>query len=223
MTAFRELEPALAAGLQTLGLPVSLCPPLLDYLALLVRWNAAYNLTAIRDPEEMVVKHLLDSLAIHPHVECVSLVDIGAGAGLPGIPLALALPGLRLTLVESAGKKARFLREAVRALGLATRVTVHAQRAEAVAEAGRHDCLVTRAFGTLERIIEVGGSLLRPHGRLLAMKGRDPVDEIAALPAGWRHLASHRIVVPGLAAERHLVIVERTASGPEQEQRVGAV
>jgi 16S rRNA (guanine527-N7)-methyltransferase len=211
LSAFPDLEPSLRAGLQALHLPPSLCGPLLDYIALLIKWNQAYNLTAIRDPAEMVGKHLLDSLAIHPHVECGSLADIGAGPGLPGIPLALALPSLRVSLIETAGKKARFMREAVRVLGLGARVTVHAARAEQVPESGCHDCLTARAFGTLRQIIAVGGHLLRPQGRLLALKGRRPDDEIADLPPGWRHLATHLIVVPGLEAQRHLVIVERTA------------
>jgi 16S rRNA (guanine527-N7)-methyltransferase len=211
LSAFPELEPSLRTGLQSLRLQPELCAPLLDYLALLARWNRAYNLTAVREPADMVGKHLLDSLAIHPYVECASLADIGAGPGLPGIPLALALPSLRVSLVETAGKKARFMREAVRALGLSARVKVHAARAEEVDESGRHDCLTARAFGTLGQIIAVGGHLLRPQGRLLAMKGRRPDDEIADLPPGWRHLATHPIEVPGLQAERHLVIVERAA------------
>jgi 16S rRNA (guanine527-N7)-methyltransferase len=210
VSAYPELAPVLADGLDTLGLdPTALTDPLLDYLALLVKWNRAYNLTAIREPREMVVKHLLDSLAIHRFVDGGSLADIGTGPGLPGIPLALAHPALHVSLVETAGKKARFLREAVRVLGLTSRVTVHAARAEQVAESGRHDCLVARALGTLAMIIEVGGHLLRPGGRLLAMKGRFPDDELAALPPGWRHLSTHLLAVPGLDAERHLVIIER--------------
>lgn len=212
MSAFPELAAALDAGLRTQGLePAALSDALRDYLALLVRWNGTYNLTAIRDPAEMVVKHLLDSLAILPHLSCARLADVGTGPGLPGIPLALADPALEVSLIETAGKKARFLREAVRALGLAGRVTVHAARAEQVTDAAPHDCLTARAFGTLSQIIEVGGHLLRPGGRLLAMKGRLPEAELAALPAGWRHVATHQLEVPGLDAERHLVIVERTA------------
>jgi 16S rRNA (guanine527-N7)-methyltransferase len=204
-----DLDPPLRAGLRALGLPEALAPPLLGYLDLLVRWNRAYNLTAVREPQEMVAKHLLDALAIHAHVDCATLVDIGSGAGLPGIPLALALPELRVTLVETAGKKARFQREAVRLLGLSERVVVRATRAEQLDERGRHDCLVARAFGTLAQIIDVGGHLLGPRGRVLAMKGRRPDDEIAALPPGWRHLSTHRLEVPGLDAERHLVVVGR--------------
>ncbi len=213
MSAFPELADRLEHGLASLGLPGEpLGARLREYLELLTKWNRAYNLTAIRDPAEMIDKHLLDSLAIWRHAAgCESLADVGTGPGLPGIPLALALPGLHVSLVETAGKKARFLREAVRTLGLAERVRVHAMRAEQVPESGRHDCLVARAFGTLAQIIEVGGHLLHPGGRLLAMKGRRPDDELAALPPGWRHTATHPLVVPGLDAERHLIIVERTA------------
>jgi 16S rRNA (guanine527-N7)-methyltransferase len=132
---------------------------LLEYLELLQTWNRAYNLTAIRDPAEMVSKHLLDSLAIHRYVEG-SLADIGTGPGLPGIPLALAIPGLSVSLVETAGKKARFLREAVRQLRL-DQVRVHDARAQDVSEPGQHDCLAARAFGTLGEILAAGGHLLR--------------------------------------------------------------
>lgn len=207
------LRPRLRAGLQALGLDPALDTPLLTYLALLLQWNQAYNLTAIRDPDEMLVKHLFDSLAIHPHVPAGALIDIGSGAGLPAIPLALALPKLQVTLVETAGKKARFLREAVRMLGLTDRVRVLSARAEAVEEHGRHDCLSARAFGTLEQILDVGGHLLRPGGRLLAMKGRQPLTELADLPTGWRHVATHLLRVPELDAERCLCIVEAPQTG----------
>jgi 16S rRNA (guanine527-N7)-methyltransferase len=203
-----SLAPRLRAGLVELGLvPDPLAGRLLDYLALMQQWNRAYNLTAIRDPAEMLTKHLLDSLSIHPYV-CGSLADIGTGPGLPGIPLALALPGLQVSLVETAGKKARFLREAVRHLGL-DGVRVHDARAQDVPETGQHDCLAARAFGTLGEILAAGGHLLKSGGRLLAMKGREPAEEIAALPDGYRHLATHPLAVPGLEAERHLVVVEK--------------
>lgn len=210
MTRPSHLAPRLSAGLAALGLePHPLTDRLLDYLALLVQWNRAYNLTAVRDPDEMVTKHLLDSLSIHAHV-AGRIADIGTGAGLPGIPLALARPELTVSLVETAGKKARFLREAVRALGL-ERVTVHDCRAEDVPESGRHDQLLARALAPLAGILSIGGHLLKPGGRLLAMKGRDPVDELAQLPPGYRHLATHPLQVPGLDAERHLVVVEHIA------------
>ena len=201
------LRPELEAGLRTLGLDVALATPLLDYLALLARWNATYNLTAIRDPREMVAKHLLDSLAMHPYVDGIgTLADLGTGPGLPGIPLAIAKPSLRVTLVESNGKKVRFLREAVRKLALPN-VAVVESRIEAFDAPGRFDAITARALATLPLILELGGHLLRPGGVLLAMKGVVPQDEIAALPPGWSVLATHALAVPGLEAERHLVVV----------------
>jgi 16S rRNA (guanine527-N7)-methyltransferase len=210
MTALPDLLPALESGLDELGLPRALAPRLLDYLALLARWNQAYNLTAIRDPREMLVKHLLDSLAVAPHVHDERLADLGTGPGLPGIPLAIARPGLQVALVESNGKKARFLREAVRALGLGN-ARVLESRAEAVDEPGGFDVVTARALDRLAGILAVGGHLLAPGGRVLAMKGLRPDEEIAELPAGWRVRAVHALHVPGLAAERHLVEVTRAA------------
>ena len=208
-TSTDALRPELEAGLRALGLETALATPLLDYLALLARWNATYNLTAIRDPREMVGKHLLDSLAMHPWVDGVGrLADLGTGPGLPGIPLAIVTPGLRVTLVESNGKKARFLREAVRQLGLAG-VRVAESRIEAVDEPGAYDAITARALATLPLILELGGHLLKPDGVLLAMKGAHPADELAALPAAWQARGSHRLTVPGLDAERHLVVVGR--------------
>lgn len=173
----------LEQGLASMGLDAALAPPLLRYLALLHRWNGTYNLTAIRDPQEMVTRHLLDSLAMQPFVADGSLADLGTGPGLPGIPLAIACPGLQVTLVESNGKKARFMREAVRQLGL-DNARVAESRAEALDEPGRYDQLTARAMDTLAGIVRVGGHLLRPGGVLLAMKGVYPHEEIADLPAG---------------------------------------
>ncbi len=205
------LRAELETGLDALGLDRALATPLLDYLALLQRWNATYNLTAIRDPRQMVSLHLLDSLAMHPHLEGIgTLADLGTGPGLPGIPLALARPDLRVTLVESSGKKARFLREAVRSLRLGN-ARVAESRAEALDEPGAYDAITARALATLPDILAVGGHLPSPGGRLLAMKGVRPDAEIAALPPGWRLQAVHPLQVPGLAAERHLVVVERQA------------
>jgi len=203
----------LEAGLDALGLDRALATPLLDYLALLLRWNRTYNLTAVREPLEMVDKHLLDSLAMHPHVIDIAaaggaLADLGTGAGLPGIPLAIANPGLHVTLVESNGKKARFMREAVRKLGL-NDVRVAESRIEALAEPGAYDAITARALATLPLIVDLGGHLLKPAGRLLAMKGAYPHDEVAALPAGWTVTGSHPLRVPGLDAERHLIVVAR--------------
>ena len=208
-----DLAPLLRAGLVDLQLDPALETPLLDYLSLLLRWNRTYNLTAVRDPREMVTKHLLDSLAMHPYVDGLAraggaLADLGTGAGLPGIPLAIAKPGLRVTLVESAGKKARFMREAVRQLKLAD-VQVAESRIEALDMPGAFDAITARALATLPLLVEWGGPLLKPDGRLLAMKGVEPAEEIAALPEGWAVEAVHPLRVPGLPAQRHLVVVRR--------------
>lgn len=209
------LRDELHRGLTALHLDAdALAPPLLAYLALLDRWNRTYNLTAIRDPGEMVTRHLLDSLAMHSFLgapgEGGGLADLGTGPGLPGIPLAIAKPQLRVALVESNGKKARFLREAVRTLGLAN-AHVAESRAEALDEPSTYDAITARALDTLAGIIKVGGHLLKPGGKLLAMKGIRPEEEIAALPAGWTVSAVHPLAVPGLVGERHLVIVDRDA------------
>jgi len=200
----RELD----AGLAALGLDPDLATPLLAYLALLDRWNRTYNLTAVRDPADMVARHLLDSLAMLPFVGDGALADLGTGPGLPGIPLAIARPQLQVTLVESNGKKARFLREAVRTLQLRN-ARVAESRIESLDEPAAYDAITARALATLPLIVELGGPLLKPTGRLLAMKGARPDEEIAALPGGWRVDGVHRLVVPGLAAERHLVVVVR--------------
>lgn len=200
----------LDAGLQALQLDPALAAPLARYLALLLRWNATYNLTAIRDPREMVTKHLLDSLAMAPFVATVqTLADLGTGAGLPGIPLAIAVPGLRVVLVESAGKKARFMREAIRHLGL-TNAEVAESRIEALDRPDEFTAITARALATLPQILTLGGHLLAPDGVLLAMKGTRPDDEIAGLPAGWTLREIHPLTVPGLGAERHLVVVGRS-------------
>jgi len=200
----------LDAGRDVLGLDRQLGEPLRAYLALLVQWNRSYNLTAIRDPAEMVTKHLLDSLVLAPYFESECIADLGTGPGLPGIPLALARPGISVSLVESNGKKCRFMRQAVRALGLSDRVEVAESRAEGLELPGRFDCLVARALGTLEMILTVGGHLLRPNGRLLAMKGQRPDAEIAELPEPWKVLAVEALSVPGLDAERHLIQIGRS-------------
>jgi 16S rRNA (guanine527-N7)-methyltransferase len=211
MDPLTSLRPALDAGLEALALPAAAAPALLDYLALLNHWNRTYNLTAIRDPGQMLVKHLFDSLAIAPHVPAGRLADLGTGPGLPGIPVAIVRPDVEVALVESNGKKARFLREAVRRLALAPRVRVLEMRAEAVAEPGSFDAITARALDRLAGIIAVGGHLLAPHGRLLAMKAARVDEEVAELPAGWRLESVRPLTVPGLDAERVLVVVARSA------------
>lgn len=208
MNPYAHLSPELESGLVALDLPATLAPRLLDYLALLARWNQAYNLTAIRDPREMLGKHLLDSLAMHVYVHDENLADLGTGPGLPGIPLAIAKPGLQVALVESNGKKARFLREAVRQLGLAN-ARVLESRAEDVDEPGAFDAITARALDRLAGILAVGGHLLAPQGRLLAMKGPRVDEEVAELGPEWVLQAVHPLAVPGLDAERHLVVIGR--------------
>lgn len=196
----------LAPGLKTLGvtLPARAEAALLAYVELLVRWNQAYNLTAVRDPAEMVGKHLLDSLAILPFVTGPDLADVGTGAGLPGIPLAVARPDLKFTLVDSNGKKTRFVTQAMAELKL-TNVTVVQARTEAWQPAAPFAQVVSRAFASLGDFARLAGDLLVPGGTLLAMKGADPKDEMGALPAGFRVVKVHPLKVPGLDAERCLV------------------
>jgi 16S rRNA (guanine527-N7)-methyltransferase len=209
----------LRAGLQAFALDPALAEPLARYLALMLRWNAAYNLTAIRDPREMVTKHVLDSLAMAPFVGpsagLPNLADLGTGPGLPGIPLALAHPGLQVVLVESNGKKARFMREAIRSLGLGN-AEVAESRIEALDRPGAFAAITARALATLPLIVELGGHLIAPGGVLLAMKGARPDEEIAALPPGWAVRAVRPLQVPGLDAERHLVVVGRAQSAPDR-------
>ncbi|MBL0164489.1 MAG: 16S rRNA (guanine(527)-N(7))-methyltransferase RsmG [Xanthomonadales bacterium] len=209
MSNREALRQRLRAGLTTLKLDLddSTIERLLDYVDLLLRWNAAYNLTAVRDPGEMVTRHLLDSLAVLPHVTGNTLADLGTGAGIPGIPLVLARPELTVHLVDSNGKKARFLREAVRHLHLSS-TRVDECRVEAVN--GEFDCITARAFATLADMLAWGGHLLAPAGRWLALKGRFPQDELDKLPVGFVIDAVHRLDVPGLDAERHLVIIRRS-------------
>lgn len=180
---------------------------LLAYLELLAKWNRAYNLTAVRDPAEMVARHLLDSLAVLPFVHGPPLADIGSGAGLPGIPLAIAQPDLAVTLVESNGKKARFLREAVRTLPLPN-VTVRETRVQDAV--GPFATVTARAFASLADMLAGGGHLLARDGRWLAMKGRIDRDEIAAVPGGFHVVAVHRLAVPGIDGERNLVELARS-------------
>ena len=213
MNPLSHLQSELEAGLAALRLPSTLAPRLLDYLALLDRWNRTYNLTAIRDPRDMLTKHLLDSLAMAAFVDDGPLADLGTGPGLPGIPLAIANPALRVALVESNGKKARFLREAVRSLELGNARVVES-RAEALDEPAGFRLITARALDRLAGIIAVGGHLLAPGGRLLAMKGARPDAEIAELPVGWVLTGMHRLQVPGLDAERHLVEMTRSATEP---------
>ena len=204
------IAPRLTAGLRELGL--TLAPAQVGALAALLAeladWNTRINLTAITDPVEAVDKHLLDSLAVLPHLEGLAVADVGSGAGFPGLPLAIADPDRRFCLIESTGKKAAFLRHVVARLELPN-VEVVAERAEAFRPVAPFDSVIARALGSLADFIRVAGHLAARDGRLLAMKGRVPEDELKAIPRGWKALAVHPVAVPGLDAERCLVELAR--------------
>ncbi|MFT5961178.1 MAG: 16S rRNA (guanine527-N7)-methyltransferase [Burkholderiaceae bacterium] len=186
---------------------------LIDYLALLTKWNAVYNLTAVREPTQMVTQHLLDTLTILPafsHVKHV--LDVGAGGGLPGMVLAIwgqqYNPEMRISMVDTVHKKTAFLTQAKGELGL-TNTTVHTCRVEALNVAQSFDVITSRAFAELADFVNWSGHLLAPQGRFIAMKGQVPVDEISRLPAGWDVTEIRPLHVPGLKAERHLIFIER--------------
>lgn len=207
MTVERYLRDGLRA--MHLELPEPTCVQLLDYVALLAKWNRAYNLTAVRDPRQMVTRHILDSLAVLPHLHGQSILDVGTGAGLPGIPLALASPERRFVLLDSNGKKTRFVTQAVAELRLKN-VQVVRERVESYRPAQTFDTIIARAFSSVGALSEAAGPLCAPGGRLLAMKGIYPVAELEQLPAGYVVREAVRLEVPGLDAERHLVIMERS-------------
>ncbi len=209
MSSRQDLQSQLERGIAALGLqlPVGAVERLLDYQALLARWNAAYNLTAVRDPMEMITRHLLDSLAILPYVKGETLADIGTGPGLPGIPLAIAAPGRQILLVDSNGKKVRFLREAIRSLKLEG---VRAVQSRVEEVEGQFDCVTARAFASLSDMLDWGGHLLTNSGIWLAMKGKQPDEELPGVPAGFEVRGIHALTVPGLEGERHLVVLGRT-------------
>jgi 16S rRNA (guanine527-N7)-methyltransferase len=194
----------LAEGLAAmqLALPQSAQAQLIAYLDLLTKWNRVYNLTAVRDPVQMVSRHLLDSLAVLPFVGHDTLADLGSGAGLPGVPLAIARPDLRVTLIESNGKKARFLREVIRSLRLANTSVVEA-RGQAVQAC--FGTITTRALASLAEMLALGGHLLACDGRWLALKGRKDPNELAAVPAGFRVRDVYPVSIPELAAERCVI------------------
>jgi 16S rRNA (guanine527-N7)-methyltransferase len=180
---------------------------LLEYLALIRKWNRVYNLTAVREEQKMISHHLLDSLAVIPHVAAASIVDVGSGAGLPGIPLALAMPHSTVTLLEASQKKAAFLRQTAIELGLAN-VSIVCERAETWRPHTDFAAVISRAFSGLPEYVAVALHLCAKDGVMAAMKGVYPHEEIAQLPPGVRLRAVIPLDIPGLEAQRHLVLMQ---------------
>jgi 16S rRNA (guanine527-N7)-methyltransferase len=182
---------------------------LLRYLALMEKWNLVYNLTAIRELPKMVSAHLLDSLCVVPLLFGERILDVGSGAGLPGIPIALAKPAWNVALLDSNHKKAAFLRQAVTELSLKN-ASVVCERVDSWRAPHQFDVIVSRAFADLGEFVSLTGRLLAPGGVLAAMKGVYPFEELERVPAGYRVKVVKALKVPGLDAERHLVLIERT-------------
>jgi 16S rRNA (guanine527-N7)-methyltransferase len=203
----------LAQGALELGVEVSpkQQQQLLAYLALLIKWNKAYNLTAVRDPDEMVSRHLLDSLSVVPYVRNAgdSWLDVGSGGGMPGIPLAILFPERRFTLLDSNGKKTRFLTQVKLELKLTNLEVIHS-RVEAFKPEQPFSGIVSRAFSSLEDFANWTRHLGDGQSQWLAMKGVHPDDELQALPADFRLAASHVLKVPGCQGQRHLLILRRS-------------
>ena len=204
-----SLEAQVAAGLAAMGIELDARARarLLAHLELIAKWNRVHNLTAVRETEQMVVLHLLDSLSVLPHVEgAKTIVDVGSGAGLPGIPIAIARPLARLTLLDSSHKKCVFLQQAKTELVL-DNVEVVCDRVEKWRPATRFDAVISRAFSDLPDFVSQAEHLVAPGGRLIAMKGVYPFEEIARVPATHR-VEVLELKVPNLEARRHLVFVE---------------
>ena len=205
----------LADGIAALGLalPQETVDRLLAFGELLLKWNKVYNLTAIRNPQELITHHLLDSLAVLPYLETLNrLADIGSGGGLPGVVLAIVRPGLIVSSIETVGKKASFQQQAKIELGLGNFSVVNKRVEQVQAEAlpgGAPEGVISRAFSSLADFVALSGHLAAEGGALYAMKGVHPRDEIAALPAGWAVTETHGLTVPGLGAERHLLVIRR--------------
>ena len=203
-----RLTATIAAGLTQLGLSEEIAPQLARYVAQLNHWNRVFNLTAVRDPEAMVVRHLFDSLAIGPWLLGPRVLDIGSGAGLPGIPLAIAHPALHFELLDSSGKRTRFMTQMVAELALKN-VSVTQMRVEDYTTARTFSTITARAFAAPCRLLALAERLCAPGGRVLAMQGATTGAETA--PERWHLVANHRLVVPGLKARRRLLQFEPRA------------
>jgi 16S rRNA (guanine527-N7)-methyltransferase len=207
------LAQILAEGVREMKLELSDAQQgqLMDYLALLAKWNGVYNLTSLRDPMQMVTHHLLDSLAAVPAFGgATNVLDVGAGGGLPGIVLAIARPDMKVSLVDTVHKKTAFLTQVKAELGLAN-VTVYTARVEQLEVPQKFDVITSRAFADLSDFVNWSGQLLADGGRFIALKGVAPLDEQQRLPDQWKVKELRALQVPRLEAERHLVFIERSA------------
>ena len=202
--------PYLQMGLQQMQIELSAeqQQKLLDYVALLLKWNSTYNLTALRQEDQMLSHHVLDSLTLLPYLDGINnLIDVGSGGGMPGIPTAICRPDIQITLLDSNSKKTSFLSQAVIELGLSN-VKVITGRVEA-AEGIQFDAITSRAFAELRDFVTLTPQLLRDNGRWLAMKGVHPYEEIAQLPEDVHVTQVDKLIVPSLEAERHMVIIQK--------------
>ncbi|HTR01384.1 MAG TPA: 16S rRNA (guanine(527)-N(7))-methyltransferase RsmG [Candidatus Acidoferrum sp.] len=205
------LAPTLAAAAIQLGLAVSAerQSRLLQYLLQLQKWNRAYNLSGLQDLSEMFTLHILDSLTLVPFIDRGPVADIGTGAGLPGMVLAICKPEIEFFLIDSNSKKTRFIFQTAASLGLRNVHAVHA-RAEDYAMPSQVAIVTSRAFASLRDFVECSQHLLQPAGNLLAMKGQYPQTEIANLPAGFAVVASHPVRVPGASVTRHVLDIRHS-------------
>ena len=203
----------LSSGCDELGLHLSeqTQTRLLEYVSLLNKWNKAFNLTAIRDPEQMVIRHVLDALTVLPFLDDKPVLDVGTGGGIPGIIIALCRPDQSITLLDSNGKKTRFLRQAKNQLGI-NNVEVVQSRAESYSPPVLFDRIISRAFTALDNMVSWCEPLLAQHGVFLAMKGMYPEPNQKPLPSGWQIKEAIPLDVPFTEEQRHLVTITRIAN-----------
>ena len=207
-----KLAQILADGIKELKLDLNMQQHelLLDYLALLFKWNKVYNLTSVRDPMQMMTHHLLDSLAAVPaFVGAQNVLDVGAGGGLPGMVLAIARPDMKVAMIDTVHKKTAFLTQVKAELALAN-VAVHTMRVEQLQVAEKFDVITSRAFADLSDFINWSGHLLAEGGQFIALKGTAPPEEQERLPKEWKVAKLEPLRVPGLDAERHLVFIRKS-------------